>query len=114
MARYTVTVHERGRRRSDDHPDLDTALVALAAAVHERRGVRRDTAQAFTREVAPEEQVAARVEVRGPRVSGGVDVRGDGSDVAFTGRWVRRPVEPAGRETAPQALRRVLEARASE
>jgi hypothetical protein len=38
----------------------------------------------------------------------GVDVRGDGSSVPFTGRLLRRQVERRGDETAYDALRRAL------
>ena len=62
------------------------------------------------REYAPGGQVSGRFELRGPGARGGVDVRGDGSAEAFTG-WVRKAVVvPEGRETAVQALGRVLRA----
>jgi hypothetical protein len=54
-----------------------------------------------------------RIEVAGPggwrpTVHGGVDVRGDGSMVAFTGRVRRRAVDSEHGESAADALRRVL------
>jgi hypothetical protein len=54
------------------------------------------------------QQVAARGQVDGPRVHGGVDIRGDGSAEAWTGRWGRRLVEQKRKETAYRALRREL------
>ncbi len=42
------------------------------------------------------------------RLHVGIDIRGDGSSEAWTGRLRKRLVEPVGREDAFQALRRVL------
>ena len=60
------------------------------------------------REIEPVAQVALRGEVAGPGAHGGIDVRGDGSAEAFTGRWRRVLVERRPGETAHDALRRAL------
>ena len=60
--------------------------------------------------------LAARLEIAGPHgrgrgrgvVRGGVDLRGDGSAEAFTGRLRRAVVERRDGESASQALARAL------
>jgi hypothetical protein len=91
----------------------DAALDALAAALHTTRVDPLAPARVFRRELSPEDQVALRAEVAGPqrvwpRVHAGVDVRGDGSFAAFTGRVNRVLVEREDGETAVQAVRRAL------
>lgn len=93
----------------------DTAEDAVAVLERELTGAgaRRDEQRALLRTYSPQEQVAARGEVRGggppwARVSGGVDVRGDGSMEAYTGRVTRRLIAQEAGETPFDALRRAL------
>ena len=90
-----------------------TADEALAVLEEQCRAIantsRRDTVKALTRSYDPVAQVQARAELRGPRgASGGVDVRGDGSTEAYTGRIRKRLVEPQEGESPYDALRRAL------
>jgi hypothetical protein len=92
------------------HADLAGALVALEAALGAVRPS-GEAQQLFRREYGPDEQVAARGELRGPdRRRGGADLRGDGAVVPWTGWLSRRPVPVAPGESAYAALSRVLEA----
>lgn len=74
---------------------------------------RRKTLQLGGRRFDAARQVAVRAEVAGPggwlsRARGGVDMRGDGSAEAYTGRLRRRLVELRPGETAYDGLRRAL------
>lgn len=93
----------------------DTAQDAVAILERELTGAdaRRDEARALVRTFTPQQQVAARGEVRGggsafARLHGGVDVRGDGSMEAYTGRVTRTLVEERDGESPFAALLRAL------
>lgn len=104
---FTLTVRRTGATARTKHDSLTEALLAMELALEHTE--RRETVQAFVREVEPVAQVVARAELRGPRgLRAGVDVRGDGSAEAFTGRWAKRLVEQRPGEDAFAALRRAL------
>ena len=90
------------------HPDLISALLALRERLSAVGGD-GETRSVFRREYSPIAQVVARGEVRGPgRARGGVDVRGDRSAEAWTGRYRRELVPQEDGEDAYAALARVL------
>ena len=65
------------------------------------------------RQFEPEQLVAARLELAGPQrflpsEHAGLDIRGDGSMVAYRGQVKKATIEPRGGEDAVDALRRAL------
>ena len=91
---------------------LDAALVAIEREGRElERGAdARPVGGKLMRPLEPVQQVVARLELAGPgRLRAGVDVRGDGSSEAFTGRLRRRLLEQRAGESPYDALRRALE-----
>jgi hypothetical protein len=108
---YTLTVRSGGRVVKERHERLAAALDAMREQGRElERGAdARPVGGSLIRRIEPVQQVIARLELRGPdRLRAGVDVRGDGSSEAYTGRVRRRLVEQRAGEDAYRALRRVL------
>jgi hypothetical protein len=107
---FTLTFREGPRVAHEHAATLDSALAVLEARMRELAAtVRRPEVDLRYRRFAPIQQVAARAELSGPgRVRGGLDLRGDGSVEAFTGRLRRRVVTQREGETAYDALRRAL------
>jgi hypothetical protein len=109
MAAYKLTVRRRGVTRRERFDSLPEALAALEARVDELApGERRGPERGLVRDIEPVAQVALRAEVAGPGARGGIDVRGDGSAEAYTGRLRRVLVQREPGETAHDALRRAL------
>jgi hypothetical protein len=108
---YVLTVRAGPRVDRCRFGSLDEALAQLEAQVEKLSGsARRDAVDLRYRRFEPVEQVAARVQVDGSgRVHGGIDIRGNGSTEAYTGRWRRRLVEQLEGESACDALRRALD-----
>jgi hypothetical protein len=108
---YTVTIRARPRAEKERFGRLRDALDAI-----ERRGRELETGARevpvggkLIRRIEPVQVVFARLELAGPsRLRAGVDVRGDGSTEAFTGRVRRQVVEQRKGESAYDALRREL------
>lgn len=111
---YRLVVRDGPRLELTRFETLDAALDALeqrVAALRERPP--REAVDVRVRVFEPVAQVAGRAELSGPqrlapRVRAGVDVRGDGSAEAWTGRASRRIVAQQDGESPVAALRRVL------
>jgi hypothetical protein len=111
VADYTLTVRAGGRVRKRRSADLGEALDELERAGRElaEGAAARPVGGSLIRRIEPVQQVVGRIELAGPgRMRAGVDVRGDGSSEAFTGRLRRTLVEQRRGESAYDALRRTL------
>jgi hypothetical protein len=108
---YTLTTRAGARVRKRRHADLDGALAELEREGRELEADADEPAQGggLIRRLEPVQIVVARLELSGPRgLRAGVDVRGDGSSEAFTGRFRRRVVDQRDGESAYDALRRAV------
>jgi hypothetical protein len=105
---YQVTVRRGPKVEKLKAESLDEAIETLAH--HARFVPRRAGVDFVNRRYEPEDLVAARIELKGAGVRAGVDVRGDGSMVAWTGRMRRAEIERRDGESAADALRRALTA----
>ena len=111
MAGYRITVRSGAKVHSERAGDLGGALHAV-----ERHGrdleagaSARAVGGALIRKFEPVQQVVGRIELSGPRrLRAGVDVRGDGSAEAFTGRLRRKLVVQRAGESPYDALGREL------
>jgi hypothetical protein len=114
VRRYSLKTRHGAKVERARFDQLGEALSAL-----ERRGEElqsdadaRPVDVKLIRKVEPVQQVVARLELAGPaRLRAGVDVRGDGSAEAWTGRVRRTLIEQLDGETPYEALRRSLEPR---
>jgi hypothetical protein len=109
---FSVTVRSGSKVKRERFGELGAALAAMEhkGLELERTAQGRPAGGGLMRRIEPVQQVTARIELRGPRgLRAGVDVRGDGSTEAFTGRLRRELVRERDGESAYGALRRMLE-----
>jgi hypothetical protein len=109
---HRVVVRSGPRIERLDAASLDAALDLIEERARVlARGTRRAPVDVRVRTFEPVQQVAHRLELRGEGgVRAGIDVRGDGSVEAWTGRVRRRVVVQERGESAYAALRRTLQA----
>jgi len=106
---FRITVRRGPAVDRSAAPTLEEALERVEAAARDAaRSERRAPVDLRVRAIAPGDQVVARVEIRMGSRRAGVDVHGDGSMTAHTGRVRRAPLELEPGEGALDALRRTL------
>jgi hypothetical protein len=95
---YRVTVRRGPKVEREEYETLNQALSAVQRHAHGRAR----SVEALGRRYEPKDLIAARIELKGGRQHAGLDVRGDGSLVAWTGRYRRKELPG---EDALKALR---------
>ena len=108
---YTLTVRSQGKTHKHRFMGLDHALSALEREARELAAAadEKPLGGNLIRRLDPVQIVSGRLELAGPGgLRAGVDVRGDGSTEAFSGRLRRRVIEQRRGESAYDALRREL------
>jgi hypothetical protein len=114
---WKLTIRTGPRVERERFHGLDDVLDAVEARGRELAdSASREPVDVKFKRFAPIQQVVARLEFSGPErlipsVTAGVDVRGDGSIEAYTGRLKRRVVDQRNGESPYGALRRELSAR---
>jgi hypothetical protein len=109
---YTLTIRQGPKVARERFAELADALSAMEERGREleRAADAAPVGGGLIRRYEPVQRVVGRLELSGRgRLRAGVDVRGDGSSEAFTGRVRRRLVEARRDESPYDALRRVLE-----
>ena len=109
---YTLTIRQGPKLTRVRFSELEAAMAAVEehGRALERGADARPVGGGLSRRIEPVQQVVARLELKGSGgMRAGVDVRGDGSSEAFTGRVRRRLVEQRRGEDAYGALRRALQ-----
>jgi hypothetical protein len=90
---YKVVVRAGPRFERAKRDSLEEALDYLELKARELRRERAGAVDVLGKRYEPEQRVVARIEVKGPAAKGGIDIHGDGSIAAWTGGFVRRPLD---------------------
>lgn len=106
-----MRVRVRGKVRKRRCSALTEALTTIEQEGRELEASTnaRPAGGGLIRRLEPVQLVVGRLELTGPgRLRAGIDVRGDGSSEAFTGRLRRQVIKQQADESAYDALRREL------
>jgi hypothetical protein len=111
---WKLTIRTGPRVARERFEEIEQALDSIEARAKELAdSVPNRAVDVRYKRFDPVQQVAARLELAGPErllpsVRAGIDVRGDGSTEAYTGRLRREVIEQRKGESPYKALRRVL------
>jgi hypothetical protein len=109
---WKLTIRHASEVEHLEFDDLDAAIAAMRNRAESIRGEGPLAASSALREFAPEDQVHARLQISGKGVlrkpTAGIDVKGDGSLVAFRGALMREELQPPAAGTPFEAVRESL------
>jgi hypothetical protein len=88
---YRVTVRRGPKIERSTHDSLDDALHRMRAEANATP--RAGAVGGLGKRYEPRDRVAARIELKAPNAHAGLDVRGDGTVLAWTGRIFKKPLE---------------------
>jgi hypothetical protein len=113
-SRWKLTVRSGSDVEQAGFDDLDSAIAAMRErALRIRAGAAPRTASLLGT-YTPADQVQARLQLTGKgllrKAVAGIDVRGDGTFVAYRGGVTREELDPSGHETPFDLVRETLEA----
>ena len=112
MAAWTLTVRHGPRVEREGYEDLDEAVAELRRQAEQIRAEGPLEARHMLRDFEPGDQVAARLEIAGKGLfrapTAGVDVKGDGRIVPFSGGIRREEVRARRGGDAFDAVRQAL------
>jgi hypothetical protein len=110
---WKLTVRDGSEVSHDSFEELGEAVAALRERAMEIRAGGPAEKVSTLKDFEPGEQVRARLELSGKgwwrKPIAGVDVRGDGSFIAFAGRIAREELDPTDVETPFDEVRKALE-----
>jgi hypothetical protein len=113
VSAWKLTIRQGSDVERERFEDLDTALGEMKRRAEAMRREGNLEQVAALRDFAPGDRVHARLEISGKGLllppTAGIDVRGDGSMVAFRGSVRRQEIESKRDQTVFDALRRALD-----
>jgi hypothetical protein len=115
VSAWKLTVRHGSNVDREEFEDLDDAVGELMRRAEQVRAEGPLEEVSALRDFEPADQVHARLEISGRGIlrppTAGVDVRGDGSMVAFSGSVRRQEIEPGADQTVFEAVRGALDGR---
>jgi hypothetical protein len=116
VSRWKLTIRHGPDVSHESFDDLDEAVAAMRRRALEIRSEGPLPGASMLRDFSPDEQVQARLQLSGQgllhRPAAGVDLRGDGTFLPYSGSVRRRELDPTDCDTPFDLVRETLAAEA--